>query len=60
MNEVERRQRQRDRVGKRESGDNLYQFPKSICRKHRCTDEQEMIIASEDVANAVVEKRLKQ
>src|SRR6266446_2770163 len=57
-NEVKGRQRQGDGVSNRKGCDNFYQVPKRRRCQNQCTNEQEMVIASKDVVNAVVEKCL--
>ena len=47
-------------MGKRESSDDFYRVPKGIRRQHERSDEQKMVIAGQDVANAVEEKCFKQ
>jgi hypothetical protein len=59
-NEIERRQRQCDGVGNRKGCDDFDQVPKRRCCQNQRTDEQEMVVAGEDVVNAVIEKCLKQ
>ena len=59
-NEVKSRQRQGDGVSNRKGRDNFYQVPERRRCQNQCADEQEMVIAGEDVVNALVEKCLKE
>src|SRR5580704_14568845 len=58
-NEVKSRQRQGYGVSNRKGRDNFYQVAKRRRCQNQCNDEQEVVIASEDVVNALVEKCLK-